>query len=309
MVSIIIPVYRKEDSLSQCLDSVVKQQYSNIEIILVDDGSPDKCGIICDEYARKYKKIVVIHQENMGVSSARNIGIKYAKGEFITFVDADDVIKPQFISDLMKLFNVDVDVVVGINRPVRYDFCESMSGKEASMRMFLDDNFGVNVWGKIYRRELLSDELFPVGVKMGEDMYALYKVLGKAKNVFYTSVNHYEQKKSFNQSNDNANIDDFYVPIKYLEKFIDASKFDKNETFALYHALVRRSIWMINMLSDNSKRKNYLKYWKVSLNNINKFISLYGFDNRLALKDRLCMGMIKYLPYVYIKILSIKKVI
>ena len=89
-ISVIIPVYKVEQYIRQCLDSVIGQTYQNLEIILVDDGSPDGCGMICDEYAKKDSRVIVVHQENQGVSVARNVGIEMATGEWIMFVDPDD---------------------------------------------------------------------------------------------------------------------------------------------------------------------------------------------------------------------------
>ena len=97
LISVIIPVYKVEKYLEQCVESVRQQTYSNIEIILVDDGSPDKCGKICDEYACKDKRIKAIHQNNMGLSVARNTGVEYSKGEYLVFIDSDDYIHPKLL--------------------------------------------------------------------------------------------------------------------------------------------------------------------------------------------------------------------
>ena len=102
MVSVIIPIYKVEQYLARCIDSVLRQTVSDLEIILVDDGSPDACGAICDEYAKKDDRIRVIHKENGGLSSARNAGIKIAKGEYIAFVDSDDWIDENFIKLLKE---------------------------------------------------------------------------------------------------------------------------------------------------------------------------------------------------------------
>lgn len=100
MVSVIVPVYKVEDYLKRCVDSVLNQSYENLEIILVDDGSPDNCGEICDEYARQDNRVKVIHKENGGLSSARNVGIKIATGEYISFIDSDDWVDKDFIQKL-----------------------------------------------------------------------------------------------------------------------------------------------------------------------------------------------------------------
>ena len=103
MISIVVPVYKVEKYLNRCVDSILNQTYTDFECILVDDGSPDKCGQICDEYAELDKRIRVIHKENGGLSDARNVGIDAAKGEYILFVDSDDWIHPQLIELTLKI--------------------------------------------------------------------------------------------------------------------------------------------------------------------------------------------------------------
>lgn len=103
LISIIIPVYKVEKYLARCIDSILQQTYSNLEIILVNDGSPDNCGNICDEYSKKDSRITVIHKENGGVSSARNMGLKVAKGKYIGFVDSDDYIELDMFEKLYKI--------------------------------------------------------------------------------------------------------------------------------------------------------------------------------------------------------------
>ena len=101
-VSIVIPVYRAEKYMERCVDSVLAQTYENIEVILVEDGSPDRCGEICDAYAKKDARVKVIHKENEGVSKARNTGLKEVTGEFVQFVDSDDALKPNMTELLVK---------------------------------------------------------------------------------------------------------------------------------------------------------------------------------------------------------------
>ena len=100
MISVIVPVYGVEKYLSKCIESLVKQTFKDIEVILVDDGSPDSCGKICDMYAEKYEQLVIIHQVNQGVSVARNAGLKIAKGEYIGFVDPDDWVAPEMYESM-----------------------------------------------------------------------------------------------------------------------------------------------------------------------------------------------------------------
>ena len=120
MVSVIVPVYKVEPFLRRCVDSLLSQTYQNLEIILVDDGSPDRCGQICDEYAAQDARVKVIHKENGGVSSARNAGIEAAAGEYVTFVDSDDWVEPWAYQILRQLIvEHDADVAEGALRYYR----------------------------------------------------------------------------------------------------------------------------------------------------------------------------------------------
>ncbi len=103
LISVIVPVYKVEDYLSRCVDSILSQTYRNIEVILVDDGSPDKCGEICDRYAQHDPRVRVIHKENGGLSDARNAGIEIAQGQYISFIDSDDWVHPEFLESLYQL--------------------------------------------------------------------------------------------------------------------------------------------------------------------------------------------------------------
>ena len=113
LITIVVPIYKVEQYLENCIQSIIKQTYTNLQIILVDDGSPDNCGKICDEYALKDKRIEVVHQSNAGVSEARNIGISKAKGEYIGFVDSDDYIDENMYEEMYELLKTrEADVCI-----------------------------------------------------------------------------------------------------------------------------------------------------------------------------------------------------
>jgi len=113
MISVIVPVYKVEQYLRQCIESILNQTYQDLEILLIDDGSPDRCGIICEEYAKKDPRIKVFHTENHGLSAARNVGLQIAKGEYIGFVDSDDWIEPDMYEILLRrLEETDTDISV-----------------------------------------------------------------------------------------------------------------------------------------------------------------------------------------------------
>lgn len=186
-ISVIVPVYKVEEYVSRCVDSILAQTYRNLEIILVDDGSPDTCGAICDEYAGKDPRVLVIHKVNGGLSSARNAGIDIATGEYIAFVDSDDWIEPDTYEHLLgAALRYDVKLVCA----GRYDvdsatgektkgLCppreEVVTGKEMCRRIFLWENMDSASWDKLYHRALFREIRFPLG-KIVEDVPIMYLI-------------------------------------------------------------------------------------------------------------------------------------
>ncbi|MDR1753719.1 MAG: glycosyltransferase [Eubacterium sp.] len=196
LISVIIPVYKVEKYIRKCLGSVINQTYKNLEIILVDDGSPDNCGNICDEYAFLDKRIIVVHKENGGLSDARNAAIDIAKGEFITFVDSDDWISENMI-ELLYNDIVKNDSDISVTNPVYYfentglekkgkfnkqKFCGSFSVEEALNGMFSAKIFDVTAWAKLYKASLFNGIRYPKGL-INEDEDVTYKLIFFSKSV------------------------------------------------------------------------------------------------------------------------------
>ena len=193
LISIIVPVYKVERYLPRCIESILKQTYTNFELILVDDGTPDRSGIICDKYAEKDSRIRVIHKENGGVSTARNTGIDAAKGEWITFVDSDDWINYDFIESFLNNTIGDVDFLVGScsmirTRVQRYENAD----REVNIYDSLDtvaktlENFMFSVpWGKMFKTDIIMGNhiKFPVGIKWGEDSHFVTEYLAFCKKI------------------------------------------------------------------------------------------------------------------------------
>ena len=177
-ISVIVPVYKVETYLNSCVDSILNQSFSDLELILVDDGSPDNCGAICDEYAGKDSRVRVIHQENQGLSCARNRGIDAARGRFLCFVDSDDLVAPDYCRMLYELLTgSDADFsVCGVCRfpdgevpaPVDAEDPGKITGREF-LRMQLQQQSEFGVWNKLYRRELFEKIRFQPG-KLNEDV-------------------------------------------------------------------------------------------------------------------------------------------
>ncbi len=235
LISIIVPVYKVELYLSRCVDSLIAQTYKNIEILLVDDGSPDNCPILCDEYAERDGRIRVIHKRNGGLSSARNAGIDAANGDYIAFVDSDDWVEPQTYSDMIELLiNKKLDIVcceisrlsnVGeIERYRFYDTGTVMTGSDVAKEILLD-RIGSHVVKGLYKRNCWDEIRFPIGL-LYEDIYVTYKVFDKAKAVGFISEPYYKYWEN------NAGISLSPNPIVPYHQFLS---FKEHYDYALEH--------------------------------------------------------------------------
>ena len=194
LVSIIVPIYNVEKYLDRCIESIVKQSYLNLEIILVDDGSPDACPEICDKWANIDSRIKVVHKENGGASSARNAGLDIAKGEYICFVDSDDWIEPTYYSTVipfMQEYNAEIACVGrydvdSINMEKKIGLCPSLmrvcSSVEILKKILVWDECDSSVCDKVFLSNLWKNIRFPVGV-ISEDTAVLYRLIDYASRI------------------------------------------------------------------------------------------------------------------------------
>lgn len=184
-ISIIIPVYKVECYLRRCLDSVINQTYKDIEIILVDDGSPDNCGEICDEYAQVDSRITVVHKENEGLSEARNTGMEIMTGEYVYFVDSDDFIDTETIELLQRRLNhTRADIIIGNFKFIdehdqitpRKQFEESrfekkqLESSKTKFNYFFGQGYGTNAWNKLYKTSFIK--LLNMKFEKNDDIFA-----------------------------------------------------------------------------------------------------------------------------------------
>ncbi|MBZ4027796.1 glycosyltransferase [Lactobacillus johnsonii] len=193
-VSIVVPIYNVEKYIDECIISLIHQTYKNIEIILVDDGSPDKSGAICDKWAAKDERIKVIHKENGGLSDARNAGIEIASGDFLAFVDGDDWVSVDFVEKMIEsLIKYDSDMVVckfarifpegNVNLNSRTPSkVEVLNKKEFLIKLTEDNEITNHVWRKVYKKDLFDNISFPVG-KNFEDIYLMPKIVEKCRKI------------------------------------------------------------------------------------------------------------------------------
>lgn len=196
LISVIVPVYKVENYIKQCVESIINQTYKNLEIILVDDGSPDKCGEICDGYAAEDSRVKVVHKENAGVSEARNSGLDIASGEYISFVDGDDRVEKGFIEYLYKLMkehNADVSICSFkfikdenkiINHPSDDGSVIVMDNEQLLYQALKAELFSNSPCLNLFKKSLFDDLRFPAG-KIYEDIPTILKAYSKCgKAVF-----------------------------------------------------------------------------------------------------------------------------
>lgn len=309
-ISVIIPTYNVENYIEGCLESVIKQTYSNLEIIVVDDGSSDNTGYIIDQYAKKDNRIIVIHKENGGVCSARNIGINIASGEFIGFVDGDDTIE----DDMYEML---------VNNVIKYDADISHCGykliennKETLMygsgRVIIQDRkkgivdlmdgslIEPGIWNKIFRKEIVGDTRLDESLKINEDLYFNILLFNKSrKSVFEDKAkyNYIKRDNSATTSSSN-NIIGMTDPRKVYKMINDLYKGDEVILPYAEKMDLLRNVNIYNLLtlengSDfielKQEVRNYIKLNKRKMKK-NKLISK---------KSRCMVYAILYLQYLY----------
>lgn len=199
LISVIVPVYNVQDYLKRCVDTIINQEYSNLEIILVDDGSTDESGIICDSLETIDHRIKVLHQDNCGISEARNAGLRISKGDYVAFVDSDDYLHPQYIS-IMKsaLDKTNADLAMCRHQETtlstREKFNrleeESFNTKIFDCHKVLNENKILNFvypWNKLYRKSVFENLEFPKG-KLHEDVGIIYRLFFYAKSLVLVDV-------------------------------------------------------------------------------------------------------------------------
>ena len=235
LISVIIPVYNVENYLEMAVNSVINQTYTNLEIILIDDGSTDNSGKICDEFAKKDNRVKVIHQKNSGGSEARNVGIKNATGRYIGFVDSDDVISNKMYEFMYRAIiesNVRIaacDYVAFKNSTPNFDEnykSEIISGDEAIKEILLDRKVKNFTWNKLYDIELFKNVEFIVGKKY-EDLGSVFKLFLKVDSVVYLDNKLYGYRAREESITGNYEINstrDFIEMVKYRYEYLMREK-------------------------------------------------------------------------------------
>lgn len=316
-ISVIVPIYNVEKYLFKCINSIINQTYTNLEIILVDDGSTDNCGVISDDYSSKDSRIKVIHKENGGLSDARNVGLDVATGDYVSFIDSDDYINKEFYETLKNLivkYNADIaqcefveiyeDYVKKNNKYKPYiDENISIFTNNEALNSLYSKNGAITgvVWNKLYKKDLFKCIRYPKG-KVHEDEYTTYKVLFTTKKVVSTSkqMYYYLQRsnsimgKGFNIKRLDA-LDAYYEQILFYDdkKLFELEDKAKDRFEKIIRVLIS-SVLKSNLDNKNKIFEDLINYYR------NNYIL---FSNKLdtSFKKKVVMLLFKYSPKLFIK--------
>ncbi len=277
LISIIIPVFNVEEYLDRCVKSIILQTYTNLEIILVDDGSPDRCPEMCDEWEKRDERVRVIHKENGGLSDARNAGIDVAKGKYIAFVDSDDWIDCRCIEVLYNVLdknNAQIAVcgmkkTATTNIKKRYGLRKEIiyNQKEALGALLYQKPFDTSACGKLYDISLFYKVRFPQGI-LFEDLATIYKLFSKAERTIYCSEKlyfYFQNQRSITHEGFSkkrlsilATVDDLYEYI--VVKYPELEKAAISRKFSVYSYIVQQ-LPNANEWDDQRERLwSYIKY-------------------------------------------------
>lgn len=312
LISIIVPVYKVEEYLDKCVESIVNQTYKNLEIILVDDGSPDSCGSMCDNWGKKDNRISVLHKKNGGLSDARNAGINVAKGKYIGFVDSDDYIEPRMFELLVNTIeksSADISTCFVVTerkenpqKALIYEKIKVLQREEAIIDLFTKNGYVRHAaWNKLYKKEIFDDIKFPVG-RLFEDAAVMYKVFDSIKNiaVIKAELYHYVQRAG-------SICNNYYKKEAVLHRMENAM-----EAFFYFEGRVDLQnaayVWNATYITElclcsyNNGDKKTAEYGYRQFKNISKISKIKKLNNKLKMK--IFIFLIN--PYLFYKIKNLE---
>lgn len=314
LISVIVAVYNVEKYLPYCLNSIIEQTYTNLEIILVDDGSTDNSGKICDDYAKKDKRIKVIHQQNYGVSYTRNIGLKYARGEFITFMDSDDILFADvYLEGIKFIHKYNVDIVkwkFASDKPLNTYIGEDIKLSAIQMsKLCLENILDNSVSNCLFKNDIICNNKinFNCNIKQGEDLLFLLHYLSYINECYVINKVYYY----YTQRNDSATkkynynyINDIQTLISILNDFTNNKKYLRQN---FYNRVVLLAFYVL-LMEDRSKEKIKIKIANIKsfFNYIEKFLKKSDYNN-ISIFKRLPVLLTKkgffYTSYILTKIM------
>lgn len=307
-ISIIVPVYKVEPYIRKCIDSILAQTFKDFELILVDDGSPDICGEICDEYAKIDKRVKVIHKENGGQATARNAGLDIAAGDYIGFVDSDDWIESDMYELLYELCvknNCEIanctSTIYFKNRTVKNGthFFTIHNRNQAMEAMLEGKLYDEVVWTKLIKRSLLEDIRFPVGT-VYEDTAFTYKVLHKSNKVCCIGAPKYHYIKRDNSTMDRAikNIKIDAVLI-FDEMYLFIEKYYPHLKNLVAYKLANSAMVVLNLISSSPEFIRYKNEYLKVASILNKHFNTTFKLKEYPITVKFLLAAIKIQPLLY----------
>lgn len=281
LISVIVPVYNVEVYLSRCIESIINQTYQKLEIILVNDGSKDRSGIICDDYKTIDSRIKVIHKKNGGLSDARNAGLEIAKGAYISFIDSDDWIELNMIEKLLnEAINNCAEIAIGRRYRVyqneskkiesfqKYPGAKIMTTEKALECLMSFCGFDMSVCDKLFKRELFTNIVFPYG-KTCEDSFIIYKVFSRANRLVYVNIalyNYFFRENSITRNNkvNETVIEATFEQMQFINRYYPKLKSSAASSYVIailsvFNEYIKRHQKWNNILFYKKEARKYLK--------------------------------------------------
>lgn len=293
LISVIIPIYNVQDFLAQCVDSVLNQSYKNIEVILVDDGSPDNCGKICDEYKNKDVRVKVIHKKNGGLSDARNAGIENSSGEYLCFIDSDDIIHKDFIKcQYENIISTNSDISVCLfsrffeEQSIDHVQTDNVDVQELDnnqliLKIFEKNNIHyISACTKLYKKSLFDNLRFEVG-RLHEDEFIVFHIFSHCQKAIFVNAPLYFYRErpgsiTMTKTYKEKNLDGFYS-IQACYNFFVGTQY---EHLAL-NRLINSIAYIYCAAKTRKADKKILKFL------LNQYKLYYKLNNAKLLKQRL----------------------
>lgn len=320
MISVIIPIYNVEKYLSKCIESILNQTYTDLEIILINDGSSDNCKNICEHYAKIDSRINVINKKNGGVSSARNAGLDICKGDYISFIDPDDYIEPTMYEKMIQIaVSKNIDIIScnykkinskGYSSPF---FClkndELITDKNILLeKVFQYKNFDMVIFNKLYKSYIFKTLRFPLNVNLGEDLHILYPTIHLANRFYCMKDTLYIKTIRTNSLTGNQNIQAYISNVREHEQFLLSVSNDKSLDYTrIFNSCVtnlyrhyKRLLDKLYILDDRGI------YQELENKTIKNLCNLYN-NKALSNKDRKKIWLLKISPKIYYRYRKLSK--
>lgn len=310
MISVIVPIYKSEKYLNRCVNSLIAQTYKNIEIILVDDGSSDSSGKICDKYAVLDKRVKVIHQKNGGVCKARNAGMDFASGKYISFLDADDnlyINALEYLYEQIVKYDADISiaqkiVISNLGKKIEFHYPKAKSiwqGNEGLVKSLEDHPATYSVWGKLYKKEFLKDIRFKEGMRIHEDSFFLFICMTKQPKVIVND----EPIIQINQTQGSASRGAFSERMFDIIYLAEEKKAIIEKYYPEYNDKINNLMIKANLALLHSLCKSYgFKYRKYEKKCIEEVISNKKFFQPAIKEDSKWFWIVTHHLYLFYKI-------